>query len=157
MALNPPILYLVETRESLHIVEWAVKHVSWMFAGDISVYLAVKIEKIFWVLSTVRTPPYPYCWNQRLLLNSNLMFNEVNRTQVKKTRYNTNLIPKPNWYLDAESQRDNISLSPESKRNTSSVEKLKHNWTYLVYWDGNRAMFWAKKSLHCLCVVTAKA
>ena len=36
-----------------HFHEWAI------FAGDISGYLAVKIEKIYWVPSTVRTPtPY---------------------------------------------------------------------------------------------------
>ena len=35
------------------------QHVSWTFAGDISVYLAVKEQKIYWVPSTVRTPPPP--------------------------------------------------------------------------------------------------
>ena len=33
------------------------QRVSWTFAGDISVYLAVKIEEIYWEPSTVRTPP----------------------------------------------------------------------------------------------------
>ena len=30
-----------------------------MFAGDVSVYLADKMDKIYWVPSTVRTPPPP--------------------------------------------------------------------------------------------------
>ena len=59
MALNPSSytrVDLVETRESLHTVEWAVKHVSWMFAGDISVYLAVKIENLLGAIYGANTP-----------------------------------------------------------------------------------------------------
>ena len=50
---------LVKTKESLHTVEWAVKHVSSIFAGDISVYLAVKKENLLGAIYGANTPPPP--------------------------------------------------------------------------------------------------
>ena len=59
-----------------------------MFAGDISVYFAVKMEKIYWEPSTVRTPP-PYPYHSNHLKESELTWYAKLVADFSSVLYNT--------------------------------------------------------------------